>query len=152
MVSTADGRQLRFVPRVVEHGFHAERLARLTGLRTGENQARRLLDDIHTFGAELRTRTGVTLLENIAAVRWLDQRFEPIIAAIPPDLLGRLESAEIYHQLLEHRWYMSEESGHDVTLTEALVSYLDRILAASPDERVQLDEPTAELARIDPLP
>ncbi len=152
VVSTADGRQLRFVPRVVEHGFHAERLARLTGLRTGENQARRLLDDIHTFGAELRTRTGVTLLENIAAVRWLDQRFEPIIAAIPPDLLGRLESAEIYHQLLEHRWYMSEESGHDVTLTEALVSYLDRILAASPDERVQLDEPTAELARIDPLP
>lgn len=152
VVSTADGRHLRFVPQVVEHGFHTERLLRLTGLRTGENQARRLLDDIHTFAAESRTRTGTALPENVAAVRWLDQRFEPIIAAIPEHLLGRLESAEIYHQLLEHRWYLSEASGHDVTLTEALVSYLDRVLATSPDERVQLDEPTAELPRIDPLP
>ena len=151
-MSTADGRRLSFVPRVVEHGFHAERLLRLTGLRTGENQARRLLDDIHTFAAESRTRTGVSLPENVAAVRWLDQRFEPIIAAIPDHLLGRLESAEIYHQLLEHRWYLSEASGHDVTLTEALVSYLDRVLASSPDERVQLDEPTAELPRIDDVP
>ncbi|MEY2974703.1 MAG: hypothetical protein RIR49_1123 [Actinomycetota bacterium] len=149
VVSTADGRQLSFVPRVVEHGFHAERLLRLTGLRTGENQARRLLDDIHTFAAESRTRTGVALPENVAAVRWLDQRFEPIIAAIPEHLLGRLESAEIYHQLLEHRWYLSEASGHDVTITEALVSYLERVLASSPDERVQLDEPTAELPRIE---
>ena len=90
--------------------------------------------------------------EHIVIVTGATSLPDHVIAAIPPDLLGRLESAEIYHQLLEHRWYMSEESGHDVTLTEALVSYLDRILAASPDERVQLDEPTAELARIDPLP
>lgn len=152
MVTTPDGKQLRVVPRVVEHGFHAERLQRLTGLHAGENQARRMLDDIRSFGADLKGRNGAPLAENIAAVRWLDQRFEPTIAAIPGDLLGRLEAAEIFHQLLEHHWYLSERSERPVSLDEALQSYLTNVLASSPDERVQLDEPTAELPRIEPLP
>lgn len=152
MVTTPDGKQLRVVPRVVEHGFHAERLQRLTGLHAGENQARRMLDDIRSFGADLKGRNGAPLAENIAAVRWLDQRFEPTIAAIPGDLLGRLEAAEIFHQLLEHHWYLSERSERPVGLDEALQSYLTNVLASSPDERVQLDEPTAELPRIEPLP
>ena len=46
--------------------------------------------------------------ENVAAVRWLDLRFEPIMEAIPAELFNRLEAAEIFHQLLEHRWYMAE--------------------------------------------
>ena len=152
VITTADGRHLRVVPRVVEHGFHAERLARLTGLHAGENQARRMLADIRAFAADMRGRDGAAIPENVAAVRWLDQRFEPVMAAIPSDLLGRLEDAEIFHQLLEHRWYLAEELGHDIDLSEALDSYLADVLAASPDERVQLDEPTSEMPRIDPLP
>lgn len=152
VITTSDGRHLRVVPRVVEHGFHAERLARLTGLHAGENQARRMLADIRAFASDMRGRDGAAIPENVAAVRWLDQRFEPVMAAIPSDLLGRLEDAEIFHQLLEHRWYLAEELGHDIDLSEALQSYLADVLAASPDERVQLDEPTSEMPRIDPLP
>ncbi len=41
-------------PRVVEIGYYAPRLAALTGLHTGENQARRLLNDIRPVpGLEL---------------------------------------------------------------------------------------------------
>jgi hypothetical protein len=152
VITTSDGRHLRVVPRVVEHGFHAERLARLTGLNAGENQARRMLADIRAFAANMRGRDGAAIPENVAAVRWLDQRFEPVMAAIPSDLIGRLEDAEIFHQLLEHRWYLAEELGHDIDLSEALESYLADVLAESPNERVQLDEPTSELPRIDPLP
>jgi hypothetical protein len=65
IVSTGDGQQMRFVPRVVEHGYHAERLRALTGLVTGENQARRLLNDIRGFGAELQDRTGTGPPENV---------------------------------------------------------------------------------------
>ena len=83
VVADEDGNRLRFVPRVVESGYHQERLFALTGLWAGENQARRLLDDIRGFGAELQARTGATPPENIVAVRWLDQRFEPIIALDP---------------------------------------------------------------------
>ncbi|MGB1609817.1 MAG: DUF4032 domain-containing protein [Ilumatobacteraceae bacterium] len=67
-------------------------------------------------------------------------------------LVVRLEAAEIFHQLLEHRWYLAERLGHDVTLEEALRSYLDEILATSPDERLHIDEPTAEIPRTEPVP
>ncbi len=151
-VLTTDGdRSIRIVPRVVEHGFHAERLKGLTGLATGENQARRMLADIREYTADLQAE-GTPVPESVAAVRWLDRRFEPIIAAIPGHLLVRLEAAEIFHQLLEHRWYLAERQGHDVSLEEALPSYLDEILVTSPDERLQLDEPTAEIPRVDPIP
>ena len=143
-VTDDDTSSIRIVPKVVEHGYHAERLTSLTGLVAGENQARRMLEDIHQFGAELQRRTGRSFPDNIVAVRWLDQRFEPTIAAIPDELLNRLEAAEIFHQLLEHQWYMAEQApdGTAVSLNEALVSYL-ALLADAPPERLQLstDDP-----------
>ena len=111
-----------------------------------------MLDDIREYTTELQSSTPVPVPENVAAVRWLDRRFEPIIAAIPGHLLVRLEAAEIFHQPLEHRWYLAERLGHDVTLEEALRSYLDEILATSPDERPHIDEPTAEIPRTEPVP
>jgi hypothetical protein len=145
VLTDEEGQRVRFVPRVVESGYHQDRLLALTGLWAGENQARRLLDDIRSFGAEIQARTGTAPPENIAAVRWLDQRFEPIIGAIPPSMTGKLQAAEIYHQLLEHRWFLSERDGRDVTLEEALDSYIPEILASAPDEYVRLDSPTSEL-------
>jgi tRNA A-37 threonylcarbamoyl transferase component Bud32 len=139
------GDHLRLVPRVVESGFHQDRLFALVGLWAGENQARRLLDDIRGFAAELHARTGSAPSESIAAVRWLDQRFEPIIASIPPALTGKLEPAELYHQLLEHRWYLAERERRDVSLEEALESYIPEVLSGAPDEAVSVDVPTAEL-------
>jgi hypothetical protein len=138
VVTSGDGSTLRYVPKVVEHGYHAERLAALTGLIAGENQARRMLHDIKVFGSELQRSSARPVPENVAAVRWLDLRFEPIMQSIPAELFNRLEAAEIFHQLLEHRWYMAEQAGHDVTLEEALAGYL-ALLATAPEERVQLD-------------
>jgi Domain of unknown function (DUF4032)/Lipopolysaccharide kinase (Kdo/WaaP) family len=140
-----EGDHLRLVPRVVESGYHQDRLFALTGLRAGDNQARRLLDDIRRFGAELQARSGRTPPENIVAVRWLDQVFEPIMASIPPSLVGKLQGAEIYHQLLEHRWFECERLGRDVTLDEALTTYVPDVLAPAPDEHLELGTPTAEL-------
>ena len=145
VIADEDGQRLRFVPRVVESGYHQERLFALTGLVAGENQARRLLDDIRNFRTELQSRTGTKPPENIAAVRWLDQRFEPVIAAIPPSMLGKLQAAELFHQILEHRWFSSEEQGRDVPLEEAIESYVGNVLVGAPDEQVRLDPPTGEL-------
>ncbi|MGI9029562.1 MAG: DUF4032 domain-containing protein [Ilumatobacteraceae bacterium] len=145
VVTDLEGRRLRFVPRVVESGYHQERLMALTGLWAGENQARRLLDDIRQFRADAQARTGINLPENVAAVRWLDQRFEPLIAAIPPSMLGKLQAAELYHQILEHRWFLSEHEHRDVPMEEAISSYVGNILEPAPDEQLRIDPPTGEL-------
>jgi hypothetical protein len=145
VVADEDGNRLRCVPRVVESGYHQERFFALTGMWAGENQARRLLGDILEFGTALRERTGVAPSENIVAVRWLDQRFEPILASIPPTMQGKLQRAEIYHQLLEHRWFLSEAEARDVPLEEAVDDYVTTVLAPAPSEHLRLEEPTGEL-------
>jgi tRNA A-37 threonylcarbamoyl transferase component Bud32 len=135
LYTTADGSKLRLIPRVVEHGFHGQRLKTLTGLETGENQARRLLNDISRYRAVIERQTLRKVPETVAAARWLDERFEPTIDGVPPDLVGKLEPAELYHQVLEHLWFMSEAAGEDVGLGEAVTSYVRDVLTPLPSEQ-----------------
>src|SRR6266508_2148373 len=134
LIADEEGHRLSVVPRVVESGYHQDRLLSLTGLWAQENQARRLLNDIRSFGAETHVAGVPAPPENITAVRWLDQRFGPTIAAIPPDLVGKMQAAEIYHQILEHRWFLSERKGRDVSREEAVKSYISDVLVHAPDE------------------
>ena len=136
LVTTVDGSRLRLVPRVVEHGFHAQRLRALTGLEAGENQSRRLLNDISSYRAVLEQRGGRKVPESVAAARWLDERFERALAAIPPEMASKLEPAELYHQVLEHRWFLSERAGGDVGLDETVASYVADVLANAPAEQI----------------
>jgi tRNA A-37 threonylcarbamoyl transferase component Bud32 len=139
VVTGDDGQSVNFIPKVVEHGYHREQLAQLTGLDAGDNQARRMLQDIKQYQAFLRAESGRPVPLNVAAVRWLDRVFEPVMAAIPAEMLDRLQPAEIFHQLLEHRWYMSEQTGLDLPLVNVLDDYL-QLLADAPPERVQLED------------
>jgi tRNA A-37 threonylcarbamoyl transferase component Bud32 len=134
LLRTDDGIRLRVRSQVVEPGHHRRRLLQLTGLRAQENQARRLLGDIDVFRAELAARGGPPVSEAALAGRWLNEVFEPAIAAIPAELSGKREAAELYHELLEQRWYQSERKGSDVGRDEALRAYVD-FLRSLPDER-----------------
>jgi hypothetical protein len=134
LMRTDDGYRLRLRSQVVEPGHHRRRLIQLTGLRAQENQARRLLEDIEVFRMELELAGSPPVSEAALAGRWLNEVFEPAIAAIPPDLWGKREAAELYHELLEHRWYQSERKGRDVGRDEAVRSYVD-FLRSLPDER-----------------
>jgi Domain of unknown function (DUF4032) len=60
---------------------------------------------------------------------------------IPRDLRGKLTALEIYHEILEHRWYLSEQSGVEVGAMEAAKSYVENELRHKPDEEAVLDEP-----------
>jgi hypothetical protein len=46
----------------------------------------------------------------------------------PPELASRLSPAEIFHEVLEHRWFLSEKAGRDVGTTAAARSYFDNVL------------------------
>jgi hypothetical protein len=134
VISTDEGYRLRLRSRVVEPGYNRRRLLELTGLRAQENQARRLLDDVDVFRKELEAKGERPISETALAGRWLNEVFEPAIASIPAELWGKREAAELYHELLEHRWYQSQRKGRDVGREEALRSYVD-FLRSLPDER-----------------
>jgi hypothetical protein len=133
------GGRLRVTPALVEDGHHFRELRRQTGLEVQENQARRLLNDIVAFGAHLSREAGRPVPQAVVAARWIADVYEPIVARIPADLRGRREPAELFHELLEHRYYLSEAAGHEVDNETALRSYLDSVLRFRPDERVIFD-------------
>lgn len=136
-----DGYRLRLEPHVVEPGHHRHRLLRLTGLDAQENQARRMLNDIARFREALERTEKRNLSESVVASKWRDEVFEPTIAAVPEDLWAALPAAEVFHQVLEHRWFLSEKAGKDVGIAEAVQSYVKSELPRRPPERVILEEP-----------
>ncbi|WP_445997255.1 DUF4032 domain-containing protein [Okibacterium fritillariae] len=140
--ASAEGTQIRIQPKVVDAGHHQRRLLRLTGLDTQENQARRLLNDLDSYMA---TMPNPNIDEEMAAHEWLIRVFEPVVKSIPRDLRGKLEPAEVFHQLLEHRWYLSEQQGRDIPLAEALTSYITNVLRHRRDEATVIEPPTGTI-------
>ncbi len=141
LVDEAGGHRLKLRTQVVEAGHHKRRLSQLTGLDVEENQARRLLNDLDSYRAAA-VMPGVDVDEEVVARHWLTDVFEPVVEQIPPDLSGKLEPAELFHEVLVHRWYLSEAAGHDVGMDAATTSYIDTVLRFRPDEQAVLgDEP-----------
>jgi hypothetical protein len=136
LVRTDEGFRLRLDPHVVEPGHHRRRLLMLTGLDVQENQARRLLNDLARFREALERREGRSLPESVVAYKWLTEVYDRGIAAVPEELRGgKLELPELFHEILEHRWYLSEDAGKDVGLDAAVASYVDNVLRHVPEER-----------------
>jgi len=133
IVTDWDGATVKVQPKVVEANHHARELQRLTGLDVEENQARRLLNDLAAFtawydlGGEDRA---------IVAHRWLTRVYEPITAMVPPELRGKLEPAEVFHEILEHRWFLSEQGGKPIKTDVAARSYIENVLAKRPEEAI----------------
>ena len=130
-----DSRIVRFRPTVVEEGHHKRALKRLTGIVAHENQARRLLNAIRSYGAWIAQTEGEVLSEAVMGFRWLRERWEPALEMIPASLRGKIEDAELYHEILEHNWYLSEQRGREVSLFEAVQDYVAVVLEPRTDER-----------------
>ena len=137
IVTDFDGDRVRIQPKVVELGHHCRELQSLTGLNVEEAQARRLLNDMASFIAHYDLGRED---KAIAANRWLTEIYEPIIAMVPPEARGKLEPAEIFHEILVHRWYLSERAGREVGIFEAARDYIDTVLAQKPDEELAADD------------
>jgi Domain of unknown function (DUF4032)/Lipopolysaccharide kinase (Kdo/WaaP) family len=142
MSTDLDGTTIQIQPKVVDAGHHSRRLLRLTGLDVEENQARRLLNDLDSYRAATDRQNEA---EELVAHDWLVSVYEPTVRAVPRELSGKLEPAEVFHEVLEHRWYMSERAGTDVPIRLAVRDYIDQVLPAKPDEQAVLGVDTVEM-------
>jgi hypothetical protein len=136
------GTTVRIQPKVVDAGHHQRRLLRLTGLDVEENQARRLLNDLDSYRAAYGDPEAD---EEMLAHEWLVRVFEPVVRAIPRELKGKLEPAEVFHQLLDHRWFMAQNQSRDIPLAEAVTSYVQDVLRHRRDEATVIEPPTGAI-------
>lgn len=137
VVQESDGAEkLIFQPKLVAAGYHKNRLRELMGLDTEELQAKRLLASFDRYrGREKSPKPPIA----DSAKRWLDEVFRPTVNLIPADLEGRIEHAQFFHEVLEHRWYLSEKAGHDVGLEFAAKSYVAEVLPYRRDSGVDVN-------------
>jgi hypothetical protein len=142
MSTDLDGTHIRIQPKVVDAGHHSRRLMRLTGLDVEENQARRLLNDLDSYRAAT-DRQGDD--EEMVAHDWISRIYEPVTRTVPPELRAKLEPAELFHEILEHRWYLSERAGHDMPIEDTVRDYVSTVLPGKPDEVAVVGVDTEEI-------
>ncbi|MFE5341790.1 DUF4032 domain-containing protein [Isoptericola sp. NPDC056578] len=136
-----DGTTVRIQPQVVDAGHHSRRLFRLTGLDAQDNQARRLLNDLDSYVAATDRQEDDP---QMVAHDWSQNIFQPTIRAVPRELRRKLEPAQLFHEILDHRWFISEQAGRDVPMPEATASYVEHVLRHRRDEKAILGLPPGE--------
>ncbi|MEU6841463.1 DUF4032 domain-containing protein [Streptomyces sp. NPDC046716] len=119
------GDEVTFVPKVVDAGHHQRQLLRLTGMDAEENQARRLLSDLESWMATQDDAPDAR--PEVLAHRWVRDVFRPTVRAIRDRLPTPMDPAELYHEVLEHRWYLSERAQHDIGLDAAAEDYVRHV-------------------------
>jgi len=132
-----DNKVLKFQPKLVAAGYHTNRLRELMGLETEELQAKRILASFDRYRAR---ESNLSTNENEVAFKWLTEIFNPIVNSVPVEHVGRVEPAQLFHEVLEHRWYLSEAAGHDVGLDLACKTYISEVLPYRRDSGIELVE------------
>jgi hypothetical protein len=125
-----DGQHLKFTPKVVAADYHKVRILDLMGIHVEEFQAKRLLASFDRYYSRIQEPRPSR--EEVAKV-WLAEVFHHVVGQVPPSLRGRIEDAQLFHEVLEHRWYLGERAGRDVGLDFATKDYISSILPSRMD-------------------
>jgi hypothetical protein len=125
----ADGTRVQLRPRVVEAGHHTRELQGLTGLVVEDALARRMLNDMGAFAAYWHLSE---MPREYIGQRWLRETYEPLVARMPAEYRATLDPAQFFHDVLVHRWFLSERAGEEVGLWETVDDYVENVLPGLP--------------------
>lgn len=135
-VDSRDGTtSIRIRPVVVAAGHYHKELLKLTGLEVEEQQARRLLEAIQAY-RWVQENPDISL--KLLAFKWMLEEYEPVVERIPDEMKEKLEPAQIFHEILDHRYYMAQATQDYIPIHEAASSYFGTVLPAHRDEALLL--------------
>jgi hypothetical protein len=136
--TTDEGNKLRLRVMVTDRNFHRLKLLSLTGLEAEERQARHMVNEIQETRAMLAQKNNPNMSLTAAAYYWLENLYLPVIRQLEPllstdsDIAANLSPAELYCQVLEHKWYLSEKAERDVGHQTAVKDYLKQFAGKIP--------------------
>lgn len=138
--STLHSEGLRLRISVTDRNFHRDLLLELTGLETEEMQARTMMNEIRELKATLSHKRNQSLPLSAAAYHWHEYNYKPVIERLANlitlrtlrqpinECLETIDPAELYCEVLEHKWYLSERAQQDVGHLTAVDDYLETIV------------------------
>jgi hypothetical protein len=128
---------------VTTRRFHAHELERRTRIRALEGQARLLLNDLNEFVACGDWSDGRPVTPEEAVDAWLREVYRPTLARIAAAVGPDRDLVQAYCDVLEEKWFLSEQEGRDVGITAAIDAYL--ALGAPAPETGRRGDPTDAL-------
>lgn len=111
---TDDGNRLRLRVVVTDRNFHRDQLFNLTGIDAEENQAQVMMNEIQELRATLSQAGDHKAPLGVAGYYWLENVYKPVVDSLGQMVSDHSTPTEIYCQILEHKWYLSEQAQHDV--------------------------------------
>lgn len=125
LTPTDDGNnQLTLRVMVTDRSFHRNQLQGLTGLEAEERQAMQIMNEIQHVKATLSQANNRSTPLSVAAYYWQENYLRPTIQQLQPILDRGMNPIELYCQVLEHKWFLSERAQHDVGHQAATEDYL----------------------------
>jgi hypothetical protein len=131
LIPETSGDRVRLRVSVTDRNYHRDQLLALTGLEAQEVQARQLINEILEVKAYLSQQNERSTPLSVAAYHWLQNIYQPVIDQLAPSIqraTGITEketnSVELYCQILEHKWFLSEKAQRDVGHQAATEDYL----------------------------
>ena len=126
LIPSGDGRQLRVRTMVTDRMYHHHLLHSLTGVVARDRQAALMLNEIREMRALLGRERNRSVPMSEAAFQWRHGRYDPTVRRLRPLETEVADPPELYCQVLEHKWFLSEKARQDVGLERALEDYLQR--------------------------
>ncbi len=124
--AAGDGDRLRMRTIVTDRDYHRHEFHNLTGLVAGERQSERMLNEIREMRATLGRKLGRSVSLSEAAFHWQRERWDPAMKALAPAIGSAEDRAELYCQILEHKWFLSERAQRDVGIEAAMADYIEK--------------------------
>jgi hypothetical protein len=124
------GDKIRLRAMVTDRNFHRDQLIKLTGLEAEEGQAQQMMNEILEVKGILSRENNRSTPLSVAANTWLERDYKPVMHILEPILAAQKTMEEynspneLYCQVLEHKWYLSERAHHDVGHIAAAEDFL----------------------------
>ncbi|EKD27525.1 MAG: hypothetical protein ACD_79C00682G0005 [uncultured bacterium] len=119
--------KLKMRALVTDQSYHRHVLHSLTGIAAKDNESRVMLNDIKELRATLCQKLNRSVPMSVAAYQWLNDVFSPSVDQILKKHSSSLDVANIYCQLLEHKWFLSEKAGRDVGLNNTIKDFIENV-------------------------
>lgn len=123
-----DRERLKMKTIVTDQHYHRHVLHNLTGLVGKDHESRILLNDIKELNAHMSQMSNRSIPLSVTAFHWMHDVFQPVMGQLQKDNLSLEDMTQLYCQVLEHKWYISEKAGKDVGMEATLVDFKNNIL------------------------
>ncbi|OGO11498.1 MAG: hypothetical protein A2Y53_00175 [Chloroflexi bacterium RBG_16_47_49] len=117
---------------VSDRNFHRNQLMEITGLYAEDRQAQQIMNEIYELKANISQATSPNITLDAVAFHWMEHVYKPVVEKLSAlnnsnsEIIGMTDPIELYCQILEHKWYLSEQAQHDVGHQAAVEDFIQR--------------------------